>query len=146
MSGIIVGVDGSGHSHRALEWAMNEAAIRQAPLTVITVSQSAVASPWGLIHYPEDHAVAERTRQDIAGAVEKAQAKLGDTNPASITIQMVSGMPTEELLSAATDADMIVVGSRGAGGFARLLLGSVSTQLAHHAPCPVVVIPPEDRG
>ena len=50
------------------------------------------------------------------------------------------------LLAAARDADMIVVGSRGAGGFARLLMGSVSTQVSHHARCPVVIVPAEDRG
>lgn len=145
MSGIIVGVDGSGHSHRALEWAMTEAAIRQEPLTVITVAQT-VMSHWGAIHYPEDTALTERTREAIAEAVEKVQAKLGETAPASVTIEMVRGMPAEEILKVARDADMIVVGSRGAGGFTRLLLGSVSTQLTHHAPCPIVVIPSEDRG
>lgn len=145
MSGIIVGVDGSGHSHRALEWAMTEAAIRQAPLTVITVAQ-AVMSHWGAIHYPEDPVLTERTRQAIEEAIGKAQARLGDTSPAPVTIEMASGMPAGVLLKAARDASMIVVGSRGAGGFSRLLLGSVSTQLAHHAPCPIVVIPSEDRG
>jgi len=50
------------------------------------------------------------------------------------------------LLDTARDADMIVVGSRGAGGFARLLMGSVSTQVSHHARCPVVIVPAEDRG
>jgi len=135
MSGIIVGVDGSGHSHRALEWAMNEAAIRRAPLTVITV-----------INYPGDHAGAERARQAAAEAVEKARAGLGDTSPAQVIIQLASGLPAEEILNAARDTDLIVVGARGAGGFARLLLGSVSSHLVHHAPCPVVVIPAEDRG
>ena len=58
----------------------------------------------------------------------------------------MSGLPAEELLSAARDADMIVVGSRGAGGFARLLMGSVSTQITHHALCPAVIIPWDDRS
>ena len=145
MSGIIVGVDGSGHSHRALEWAMAEAAIRQAPLTVITVAQT-VISHWGAIHYPEDTALTERTRQAIEEAIEKTRAKLGDPGPTSVTIEMVTGMPAEEILKAARGADMIVVGSRGVGGFSRLLLGSVSAQLTHHSPCPVVVIPAEDHG
>ena len=59
-------------------------------------------------------------------------------------MRAVTGVPAEELLSAAADADMIVVGSRGAGGFKRLLLGSVATQVTHHAGCPVVVIPDEN--
>ena len=60
--------------------------------------------------------------------------------------RLLDGGPACRLLAAAWDADMIVVGSRGAGGFARLLMGSVSTQVSHHAHCPVVVIPAEDRS
>lgn len=54
--------------------------------------------------------------------------------------------PASELLEAAKDADLLVIGSRGSGGFGRLMLGSVSTQLVHHASCPVVVIPWHDKG
>ena len=52
-----------------------------------------------------------------------------------------AGDPAEELVKASRDADMLVVGSRGSGGFARLLMGSVSSQVTHHAACPVVIIP-----
>jgi nucleotide-binding universal stress UspA family protein len=61
-----------------------------------------------------------------------------------VTVRAATGLPAEALLEAAADADMLVVGSRGAGGFKRLLMGSVSTQVTHHAPCPVVVIPDEN--
>lgn len=64
-----------------------------------------------------------------------------EARPPSVNIRSVSGVPAEQLLKAAADADMLVVGSRGAGGFARLLLGSVSSQVVRHAHCPVVVIP-----
>ena len=67
-----------------------------------------------------------------------------ESRPPSVTVRAVTGLPAEELLNAAADADMIVVGSRGAGGFKRLLLGSVSTQVTHHAHCPVVVIPADN--
>jgi nucleotide-binding universal stress UspA family protein len=145
MPGIIVGVDGSSYSQHALEWAVTEAAIRRAPVTVITAYQPA-AGHWGSrIASPGDPGPAERARLAAHEAVSKALAGLGDNRPASVTIQAVSGNPAEELLAAAPDADMIVVGTRGAGGFARLLLGSVSTHLTHHAQCPVVVIPPDDR-
>ena len=145
MSGIIVGVDGSGHSRRALEWAMKEAAVRRVPLTVITVHEISVGY-WGSgVVYPEDHAVAEHARRAVQLEVEKVLDSLGESRP-SVTVQALSGTPAHELLSAARDADMIVVGSRGTGGFARLLMGSVSTQVSHHAHCPVVVIPAEDRG
>lgn len=145
MSGILVGVDGSGHSLRALDWAMREAAIRNAPLTVITVSQ-AMAGYWGVVQYPGDDTLAAKAGQAVTEAVEKAQAGLGDARPASIAVQALSGLPAEAILAAAKDADMIVLGSRGAGGFVRLLLGSVSTQVAHHAHCPVVIIPPVVQG
>ncbi len=145
MSGIIVGVDGSGHSRRALEWAMKEAAVRRVPLTVITVHEISVGY-WGSgVSYPEDHAVAEHARRAVQLEVEKVLDSLGESRP-SVTVQALSGTPAHELLTAAKDADMIVVGSRGTGGFARLLMGSVSTQVSHHAHCPVVVIPAEDRG
>jgi nucleotide-binding universal stress UspA family protein len=61
--------------------------------------------------------------------------------PPQVNVSASTGLPAEELLAAAEGADMIVVGSRGAGGFRRLLLGSVAAQITHHAHCPVVVIP-----
>lgn len=74
------------------------------------------------------------------------RVKLGDAGPDSVTVRTVAGIPAEEILKAAKDADMIVVGSRGVGGFAGLYLGSVGTQLVHHAHCPVVVVPPEEHS
>lgn len=144
MSGIVVGIDGSAHSRRALEWAVNEATIRHTPLTVITVNQ-AVAGYWGgPVPYPGDPDLAKRAREaaeeETESVLEKAEAD-SRPRPPSVIVEAVTGMPAEELLKAAADADMIVVGSRGAGGFRRLLMGSVSTQVTHHAHCPVVVIP-----
>ena len=52
----------------------------------------------------------------------------------------------EELINAGKDADMLVVGSRGAGGFTQLMMGSVASQVAQHAYCPVLIVPPENRG
>jgi nucleotide-binding universal stress UspA family protein len=64
-----------------------------------------------------------------------------------VTVKSLSGSPAEELIKAGADADLMVVGSRGSGGFGRLLLGSVSSQVTHHAPCPVVVVPgPADKS
>jgi nucleotide-binding universal stress UspA family protein len=152
MPGIIVGIDGSGHSHQALEWAVYEAAIRHAPLTVLTVSQAitgyaeALAGYWnGPVRRPEDRAYAERLLEAAQKETDRVieQADEG-SRPPSVTVRAAIGMPAEELLSAAHDADMLVVGSRGAGGFKRLLLGSVSAQVTHHAHCPVVVIPDKD--
>jgi nucleotide-binding universal stress UspA family protein len=61
-----------------------------------------------------------------------------------VTVTAVHGFPVEELIKAGAGADVIVLGSRGAGGFTRLMLGSVATQVAQHAPCPVLIVPPGD--
>jgi nucleotide-binding universal stress UspA family protein len=145
MPGIIAGIDGSGHSQRALEWAVGEAAARHLPLIVINVYQP-VTGVWGsTIADPEDPVLAEHARKVALDQVDEAVARSGGSRLESVTVRVVSGTPAEELFSAAGDADMIVVGSRGTGGFARLLLGSVASHLAHHAHCPVVIIPGEDR-
>ena len=73
-------------------------------------------------------------------------AGLGETRPPSITIKAVNGFPVEVLIDAGKDADMIVLGSRGTGGFARLMLGSTASQVAHHAKCPVLIVPAEERA
>jgi nucleotide-binding universal stress UspA family protein len=147
MPRIIVGTDGSAHSRRALEWAIREAAIRRAPLTVLTVYQ-ALPDYWDAITSPGVRAMAEEARkmaqEDADRLLDRASAC---SRPLSVTVQAAIGLPAEELLRAADDthADMIVVGARGSGGLKKLLLGSVSTHLTHYAHCPVAVIPPEDR-
>ena len=141
MPGIVVGVDGSEHSQRSLEWAMKEAALRHTPLTVLTVHPVAM-SAWTqtAISYPQDEANEARARAAAQEGADKAAAPLGDSAP-SVTVRSVSGSPAAELIRAGTGADLLVVGARGSGGFARLLMGSVSAQVTHHAPCPVVVVP-----
>jgi nucleotide-binding universal stress UspA family protein len=148
MAGILVGVDGSAHSQRALEWAMSEAAVRHAPLTVLTVNPIGT-SAWtsAPLRAETDEPAREKARQAAAEAADKAAGQLtGEARPASVTVRAVSGFAAGELVSGSRHADLLVVGSRGAGGFARLVLGSVSSQVAHHAHCPVVIIPPEERG
>ena len=112
---------GTSFAARFARAAVVEAAIRPAPLTVISV-----------------HPAREE--------VDKTLAQLGVPGPETVTVQGVSGFPAEVLITAGRDADMLVVGSRGSGGFSRLLLGSVSSQVTHHAQCPVVVIPSGDRS
>ncbi|HUN35014.1 MAG TPA: universal stress protein [Trebonia sp.] len=147
MSGIIVGVDGSGHSHRALEWAAREAALRQTALTVLTVHQPLSVWAAGPVVYPvSDGSTAESARELAEREANEALKGIGDHLPAEVTVRAVDGLPAEELLRAADGAELLVVGSRGAGGFARLLMGSVSSQVTHHANCPVVVIPDADRS
>lgn len=148
MAGILVGVDGSAHSQRALEWAMSEAAARHAPLTVLTVNPIAVSTWTGEpIRSEADDPDRTAARQAVQKAADQAAGKLtGEARPASVTVQAISGNAAEELISRSPDTDLLVVGSRGAGGFARLVLGSVSSQVLHHARCPVVVVPPDERG
>jgi nucleotide-binding universal stress UspA family protein len=146
MPGIIVGVDGSDLSKRALVRALKEAAVHHAPLTVITVHQAVVGYAGGPITYPEDEVETERAREAAQAETDKALAELDGPRPESVTVKAVHGFPTEELVNAGRDADMIVLGSRGAGGFARLLMGSVAGKVVQHAPCPVLIVPPESRG
>ena len=146
MPGIIVGIDGSVHSKNALEWAMKEAAIRHAPLTVITVHPVIAGFSGRPVAYPTDEARTDKAREAAQEEVDKTLAQLAGPGPETVTVQGVSGFPAEVLITAGRDADMLVVGSRGAGGFSRLLLGSVSSQVTHHAQCPVVVIPSVDRS
>lgn len=144
MPGIIVGVDGSIHSVRALEWAINEAAIRQTPLTVLTVQQP-LRGYWGPVVYPGDEEFIEHARKVAQEETDTALDKLGaGPRPPEVTVLSLLGAPAETILEVARDADMIVVGSRGAGGFTKLLMGSVSSSIAHHAHCPVVVIPADN--
>jgi len=146
MSGIIVGVDGSGHSQRALEWAVREAAIRHVPLTVLTVHEAVRGYYSGLAVYPEDPVQTEEARVAAQAETDKVLAGLEGPHPESVTVKAVHGFPVEELISASQDADMIVLGSRGAGGFTRLMLGSTAGQVAQHTHCPVLIVPAEDRG
>ena len=146
MPGIIVGVDGSGHSQRALIRAMKEAAAHHAPLTVITVHQAVVGFGGGPVVYPEDPPETERAREAAQAETDKALAEVGEPRPESVTVTAVHGFPAEVLIEASRDADMVVLGSRGVGGFGRLMMGSVTSQVAHHATCPVLIVPPEHRG
>jgi nucleotide-binding universal stress UspA family protein len=145
MPGIVVGVDGSEHSRKALDWALHEADLRDAPLTVITVSPI-MAGIYGPGYAPADYLPAEEeTRVQAEKAtgylVDDAIARRGGPPRAPATVRAISGLPADELISTMDDADLLVVGARGSGGFKRLVLGSVSTQVTHHARCPVVVLP-----
>ncbi len=142
MSGIVVGIDGSHNASHALEWAMTEAAIRKAPLTVITVN-SVPASYWSRtpVQLPVDEDTVAEIRKIAEAAVADTAAKLGASQPESVTVSAISGFPAQTLIDASQDSDLVVVGSRGGGGFAPLVLGSVSHQVVHHAHCPVVVVP-----
>jgi nucleotide-binding universal stress UspA family protein len=142
MPGIVVGIDGSDGAHQALEWAMKQAAAHHAPLTVVTVHE-VPASGWtgNPVILPPDEPAAEKARHAAEESVAKTAARLGGSQPLSVTVRAVNGFAAQELIEASRYADLLVVGSRGGGGFARLMMGSVSDQVVHHAYCPVVVVP-----
>jgi len=129
MPGILVGIDGSDNSRKALDWAVREAGLRGTSLTVLAVHQVA-SNHWtgDPETYASDAPETEIVRQAAEDAVQKAVSQVGGPAPAY------------ELVAASGDADLVVVGSRGGGGFARMVLGSVSSQVASHAAAPVVVI------
>ena len=142
MPGIVVGVDGSPNSERALDWAMRQAAAVHAPLTVITVHE-VPKSYWGGIPVigPADGPLLEKLRQAAEEMTQQAASRLGGAGPASVTVHAVNGFVVKELVDASQDADLVVVGARSSSsGFARLLIGSVSNEVVEHSACPVVIV------
>jgi nucleotide-binding universal stress UspA family protein len=125
---------------------MREAAIRHAPLTVLTVHEVA-ASFWtgNPVTVPADHALLEDARKAAASLAGKAASEFGDARPASVAVTAVNGFAADELISASKEADLLVVGASGgaqSSGMAHHMpLGSISNKVLHHARCPVVVVP-----
>lgn len=147
MSEVVVGVDGSSDSARALAWALDEAEAHQLPLRVVTaVVPVPTAATWpvdALCGSVTDDDL-ERARENAAGMLAAVEKERGKAAPVPVEFAALVGQPAHALCLTSRDARMLVVGSRGAGGFGRLLLGSVSTAVVHHARCPVVVIRPPD--
>jgi nucleotide-binding universal stress UspA family protein len=122
---------------KSLDWALDEAALRNTSVTVLAVAPAA-ASIWGITgQFDPSPETQERVRKAADELVKEAAARHGQQQ---VTVQSVSGVPSDELIKASESADLLVVGARGAGGFARLSMGSVSSQVAHHAHCPVVIV------
>ena len=137
---VVVGVDGSPGSRKALRWAAAEATARGDDLELVHVWEAPQAyAPLGLGAYPLDpEPIQEVARGLLEGLVAEARDLAPDVD---VRGELVEGAPAQALLDHARTADLLVVGSRGIGGFKSLLLGSVSQQVVHHAPCPVVIVP-----
>jgi nucleotide-binding universal stress UspA family protein len=143
MPRIVVGVDASDHARRALRWAVEEARLRSAHLVVVHAAPrpDVLALP-AVLELPSHDEI-------VAGGERLLEQRLAglDTEGLTVTTQVQVGSSAGLLCSQAQGADLIVVGARGLGGFRGLLLGSVTQQVVAHAPCPVVVVPPEgSRG
>lgn len=155
MKRIVVGIDGSENAARALTWAADEAALHGAALEVVYVYEHHPS--WMSYAYSEGMSAAQvdALRKSIETSAKEAEQHahavvdrvIGDATIAdgvkTEPIVVEGSRPAEELVRLSKDADLLVVGSRGRGGFTGLLLGSVSQQCATHAECPVVIIRPE---
>jgi nucleotide-binding universal stress UspA family protein len=139
---IVVGVDGSDSSRRALRWAADQAKLTGAELTVVTTWEYPPTLGWAP-PYPSDF----DPNTDAEKAVgETVKAVLGADPGVVVHMTVTEGHPAFVLTAAARGAELLVVGSRGHGAFAGMLLGSVSEYCAAHAPCPVVVVRhPDDK-
>ena len=140
MSTIVVGVDGSAGSLDALRFAIDEARVSDATVKAVAawhVPPAAYGVGWSVPIDDESFRVATEAK------LQKALDEVGAANcGVTVTTELVRGQPADVLCEAAEGAALLVVGSRGFGGFRGLLLGSVSQQCAHHAPCPIVITPP----
>jgi nucleotide-binding universal stress UspA family protein len=148
---IVVGVDGSNASKAALRWAAEEARLRGARLQAVYVFEHSPS--WQMYGYSAEIAAIpvsampddQHSRELAQSLVDRLVADLGDLGVEVEAIAHEDRRPAHALVERSRDADLLVVGSRGRGGFAGLVLGSVSQQCAQHASCPVVVMPHVDE-
>lgn len=142
---IVVGFDGSEHSQTALNWAMDEARQRDGQLRLITAWNKAPMAWYpALLETAAGEIAAEESPEQIAGSLQAEALKSAADGGVTATGQVVhSDSPASAILDAAQNADLVVVGSRGHGGFPGLHLGSVTTQVISHGPCPVLVVRPK---
>jgi nucleotide-binding universal stress UspA family protein len=136
---IVVGVDGSPGSRKALTWAAAEAADHGADLVVLNVWEHTLMPPAGSVSVSERY-VPEPSQTTTEELVQVITEELGENPPVRVQAQVKQGRPAKVLIDESTDADLLVVGTRGHGGFAGLVLGSVSQHVAAYAQCPVTVV------
>ncbi len=140
---VVVGVDGSEAARAAVQWAADEAARRGAALRLVT------AFPWAADHVVGHPGLGERYREEMEAVARRdlaAAEELTGVADVPVTAELRVGFPIGTLAEEARRAQLLVVGSRGRGGVAGLLLGSVSAALAALAACPVVVVREDAPG
>ncbi|WP_028266991.1 universal stress protein [Arthrobacter sp. MA-N2] len=139
---IVLGYDGSTHSQKALKWALDEAGRRNGQLRLITAWSKPPMSWYpAVLETAAGEIVAEDSPERIAETSQAEALKAAASHGVAATGQAVhADSAASAILDAAKDADLVIVGSRGHGGFPGLHLGSVSTQVIDHAPCPVLVV------
>ncbi|MFH8342331.1 universal stress protein [Streptomyces sp. AM6-12] len=136
---IVVGVDGSPSSFEAVRWAVRYAALVGGVAEAVAAWEVPLYgwSAPAVDMYMDEEATLEQMTRELTEV-------LGADAAAEVRTRMAHGNPADILLRAAEGAEVLVVGSRGRGGFARALLGSVSQRVAAHAPCPVVIVRSEE--
>ena len=137
---VVVGVDGSAASAVALAWAARYAKITGASIRVVRAwhyPAAAGPAPVGIAPASVSAEVAEAQQQELDQAVT---ATLGDNPSVKVETKVAYGHPAQVLIDESADADLLVVGSRGHGGFTGMMLGSVSMHCVHTAHCPVTVV------
>ncbi len=145
--GVLVCVDGSAASDAAVAWGTREAIMRQLPITLVhAIPPVVVGWPVGQLYKDMPEWQEENGQHVIDQARKTPSANLGEPEPPEIHTEMVYSSVVPTLIDASKDAGMIVAGSQGLGTLGRLLLGSVTTALIHHAHCPVAVIHSDERA
>ena len=142
---IVVGVDGSLCSKTALRWAMNQARQTGAEVEAVAAWQFPTVYGAGFGYaYPSATFDGDSAAADALKALDETVSEVSaeSDQPVKVLTRVAEGHPAEVLITAAAGARMLVVGTRGHGSFAGILLGSVSQHCVQHAPCPVVVVPP----
>jgi nucleotide-binding universal stress UspA family protein len=136
---VVVGVDGSPSSRKALTWAAAEAAEHGAGLVVVNVWEHTLVPPAGSVSVSEKYVPdsSQRTAEELLTEIKEV---LGQDPPVVVQPTVKQGNPAKVLIEQSTDADLLVVGTRGHGGFRGLVLGSVSQHVAAYAKCPVTVV------
>ncbi len=141
---IVVAVDGSEQSLQAVEWAALEANRHDSPLRIVSAPAAMPRLP---AYHASESMVAISLRGVSARALDAAIARSREMAPGlSVTTGLLSGAPALAVAESGSAAAMLVVGARGAGGFAAMVLGSVSRYAATYAPCPVVVVRQENMA
>ena len=135
MTNIVVGIDGSEHSKRALRWAGRFLAVTGGRIDAVIAWHPPVSFGWSYV--PGDWNPEKDAEKVLSRAVDEV---FGADPPIGMRLIVREGNPAKVLLDESRDADLLVVGSRGHGGFAGLLLGSVSAHCAEHATLPVLVV------
>ena len=136
---ILVGVDGSPGSRTALTWATAEAADHLADLVVLDVWEHSLLPAMGSGAVPEGK-VPDRSQEAAENLLNVIKEELGESPTVLVHPRVKQGNAAEVLIEESADVDLLVVGTRGHGGFAGLVLGSVSQHVAAYAKCPVTVV------